>query len=65
MAVFKGFPGLTFQKVKFKYFKHFVRTLLVIMHYAVKCIKINQVPVNFRPEASERLYDSMRESSSV
>ncbi len=30
MAVFKGFPGLTFQKVKFKYFKHYkhlVRTL--------------------------------------
>ncbi len=30
MAVFKGFPELKFQKVKFKYFKHFkhlVRTL--------------------------------------
>lgn len=30
MAVFKGFPGLQFQRVKFKYFKHLkhlVRTL--------------------------------------
>ncbi len=32
MAVFKGFPGLKFQKVKFKYLKHFkhlVRTLIL------------------------------------
>ncbi len=28
MAVFKSFPGLKFQKVKFKYFKHLVWTLL-------------------------------------
>ncbi len=28
MAVFKSFPGLKFQKVKFKYFKHLIWTLL-------------------------------------